>query len=130
MKDAAHIKPDATMYGYYSGMFQAGCSIWKDQGPKGLYAGYWSTLARDVPFAGLMVTCYEALKDVTEYGRQKYNGWMDALRRIWLIEGPKGLFRGSIPRVICCIKICRILSITHAKQNIFSELFHHTRFGS
>lgn len=29
-----------SMYGYYSGMFQAGCSIWKDQGPKGLYAGY------------------------------------------------------------------------------------------
>lgn len=25
---------------------------------------------------------------------------MDAFRRIWLIEGPKGLFRGSIPRVI------------------------------
>lgn len=40
MKDAAHLQSDATMYGYYSGMFQAGCSIWKDQGPKGLYAGY------------------------------------------------------------------------------------------
>ncbi|KAL4583357.1 hypothetical protein LXL04_007927 [Taraxacum kok-saghyz] len=58
MKDAAL---DSTMYAYYSGMFQAGCSIWKDKGPKGLYAGYWSTLVRDVPFAGLMVTCYEAL---------------------------------------------------------------------
>lgn len=30
----------------------------------------------------------------------RYNGWMDAFRRIWLIEGAKGLFRGSIPRVI------------------------------
>ena len=28
------------MYGYYNGIFHAGCSIWKEQGPKGLYAGY------------------------------------------------------------------------------------------
>lgn len=40
MKDAARLKSDASMYGYYSGMFQAGRSILKDQGPKGLYAGY------------------------------------------------------------------------------------------
>ncbi|KAJ0973990.1 hypothetical protein J5N97_015955 [Dioscorea zingiberensis] len=32
---------------------------------------YWSTLARDVPFAGLMVTFYEALKDLTDFGKQK-----------------------------------------------------------
>nr|CAB3501605.1 unnamed protein product [Digitaria exilis] len=60
------------MYGYYNGMFHAGCSIWRNHGLKGLYAGYWSTLARDVPFAGLMVTFYEALKELTEHGKTKY----------------------------------------------------------
>ncbi|KAM1477934.1 hypothetical protein ACFXTO_039714 [Malus domestica] len=29
---------------------------------------YWSTLARDVPFAGLMVMFYKGLKDLTELG--------------------------------------------------------------
>lgn len=147
MKDNISVKPGTQMYGYYTGIFQAGCSIWKEQGLKGLYAGYWSTLARDVPFAGLMVMFYEALKDVTEYGRQKwipnsswhvnssveglllgglaggfsaylttpldvvktrlqiqgsttrYNGWVDAIRNIWMAEGTKGMFRGSIPRI-------------------------------
>ncbi|OAY74546.1 putative mitochondrial carrier, partial [Ananas comosus] len=65
-------KPGAQMYGYYTGMVQAGYSIFKEHGLRGLYAGYWSTLARDVPFAGLMVTFYEALKDLTEFGKQKY----------------------------------------------------------
>ncbi|KAJ0973991.1 hypothetical protein J5N97_015956 [Dioscorea zingiberensis] len=37
----------------------------------GLRGKYWSTLARDVPFAGLMVTFYEALKDLTDFGKQK-----------------------------------------------------------
>ncbi|KAJ7956465.1 Mitochondrial carrier protein, expressed [Quillaja saponaria] len=64
--------PNAQTYGYYKGMLHAGCSIWKQQGLKGLYAGYWSTLARDVPFAGLMVVFYETLKDVTEYGKKKW----------------------------------------------------------
>ncbi|KAL6997167.1 hypothetical protein U1Q18_007290, partial [Sarracenia purpurea var. burkii] len=68
-------KPGMQMYGYYSGMFRAGSSILKEQGLKGLYAGYWSTLARDVPFAGLMVTFYEALKDLTEYGMKT---WMSS----------------------------------------------------
>ncbi|CAI9111821.1 OLC1v1012144C1 [Oldenlandia corymbosa var. corymbosa] len=71
MKDSARGKLGSPVYGYYSGLFQAGCSIWKEQGPKGLYAGYWSTLARDVPFAGLMVTFYEAFKNVTEHGLQR-----------------------------------------------------------
>ncbi|XP_010259899.1 PREDICTED: uncharacterized mitochondrial carrier YMR166C isoform X2 [Nelumbo nucifera] len=72
IKENACKKSGVQMYSYYSGMLQAGFSIWKEQGMKGLYAGYWSTLARDVPFAGLMVTFYEALKDLTEYGKQKW----------------------------------------------------------
>ncbi|XP_008794194.2 mitochondrial substrate carrier family protein E isoform X1 [Phoenix dactylifera] len=148
MKGNVSQKSGIQMYGYYTGMFQAGHSIWKEQGLKGLYAGYWSTLARDVPFAGLMVTFYEALKDLTEHGRQKfipdadlhisssfeglllgglaggfsaylttpldviktrmqvqgstmrYNGWLDAFRRIWADEGLNGMFKGSVPRIM------------------------------
>lgn len=36
--------PGAPMYNYYNGMFHAGCSIWRDHGLKGLYAGYWHCL--------------------------------------------------------------------------------------
>ncbi|KAK7304687.1 hypothetical protein VNO77_42573 [Canavalia gladiata] len=72
VKDGIAIKPGAQIYGYYTGMFHAGCSIWKTQGLKGLYAGYLSTLARDIPFAGLMVMFYEALKDASEYGKQRW----------------------------------------------------------
>ncbi|XP_051115782.1 uncharacterized protein LOC127240950 [Andrographis paniculata] len=147
-KDGLGAGHGVNMYGYYSGMLQAGCSIWKEQGLKGLYAGYWSTLARDVPFAGLMVTFYEAFKKTTEYGKQKlfpssdfhvnssveglllgglagglsaylttpldvvktrlqvqgtatrYNGWIDALSKIWLGEGIPGMFKGAVPRIM------------------------------
>ncbi|KAK8657733.1 hypothetical protein V6N13_035957 [Hibiscus sabdariffa] len=122
MKDKMRMKSGAQMYGYYTGMFQAGCSIWKEQGLKGLYAGYGSTLARDVPFAGLMVMFYEALKDLSEKGRQKWapNFHADStfeglvlgglagdykfrdhlqVSKIWKTEGPKGMFRGSVPRI-------------------------------
>ncbi|KAL3637892.1 hypothetical protein CASFOL_018340 [Castilleja foliolosa] len=70
-REGSRAKHGTHMYGYYSGMIQAGCSIWKEQGLKGLYAGYWSTLARDVPFAGLMVTFYESFKNVAQYGNHK-----------------------------------------------------------
>ncbi|XP_078437219.1 mitochondrial substrate carrier family protein [Wolffia australiana] len=65
--NAMNLKQNPTqkhMYCYYTGMFQAGRSIFREHGLRGLYAGYWSTLARDVPFAGLMVTFYEAFKDL------------------------------------------------------------------
>ncbi|XP_042015798.1 S-adenosylmethionine carrier 1, chloroplastic/mitochondrial-like [Salvia splendens] len=70
VKEGSQEKLGMPTYGYYPGMFQAGHSIWKEQGLRGLYAGYWSTLARDVPFAGLMVTFYEAFKTMSQYGRQ------------------------------------------------------------
>ncbi|KAJ4824077.1 hypothetical protein Tsubulata_037629 [Turnera subulata] len=147
MKEEMAMNSGKQMYGYYTGMFHAGSSILKEQGAKGLYAGYGSTLARDVPFAGLMVVFYEALKDFTEYGKKqwipsmdqhinssmeglvlgglagglsaylttpldvvktrlqvqgptvRYKGWFDAVHRISMIEGIKGFFRGSIPRI-------------------------------
>lgn len=40
MKNGIAIKPGTQIYDYYTGMFHAGCSIWKAQGLKGLYAGY------------------------------------------------------------------------------------------
>jgi hypothetical protein len=40
MKNGIAIKPGAEIYDYYKGMFHAGCSIWRTQGFKGLYAGY------------------------------------------------------------------------------------------
>lgn len=40
VKDSIAIKSGTQIYGYYTGMFHAGCSIWKTQGVKGLYAGY------------------------------------------------------------------------------------------
>ncbi|KAE8732072.1 hypothetical protein F3Y22_tig00002237pilonHSYRG00170 [Hibiscus syriacus] len=38
MNDQLRMKSGEQMYGYYTGMFQVGCSIWKEQGLKGLYA--------------------------------------------------------------------------------------------
>ncbi|GAV64414.1 Mito_carr domain-containing protein [Cephalotus follicularis] len=73
VKDNIRMKPSAQLSGYYEELFQDGCSIYKAHGLKGLYAGYCSTLARDVPFAGLMVMFYEALKELTDYGKQKWN---------------------------------------------------------
>lgn len=71
MEGSAKQKSGMEIFGYYTGIFQAGHSIFKQQGMKGLYAGYWSTLARDVPFAGLMVTFYEAFRDLTKYSKQR-----------------------------------------------------------
>lgn len=34
------------------------------------------------------------------YCTHRYNGWLDAIRTVWMTEGTKGMFRGSIPRVI------------------------------
>ncbi|GAB4860876.1 hypothetical protein Ancab_036036 [Ancistrocladus abbreviatus] len=169
--------PGVQMYGYYTGMFNAGCSIWKEQGPRGLYAGYWSTLARDVPFAGLMVTFYEALKNLNEYGKKRwipnsdcnvsssleglllggiagglsayvttpldviktrlqvqgsnlrYNGWLDAIHRTWMIEGVKGMFRGSIPRILWYVPASALtfMAVEFLRDNFNKELENDNR---
>lgn len=56
MKDNISMKPSNQMYGYYTGMFQAGCSILKEQGLKGLYAGYISKLNSPI-FKGVIFSC-------------------------------------------------------------------------
>ncbi|XP_050226035.1 uncharacterized protein LOC126675436 isoform X2 [Mercurialis annua] len=175
VKDSIGAKSSGQMYGYYTGMLHAGRSILKAQGPRGLYAGYWSTLARDVPFAGLMVMFYEALKDMTEYGKKKwipnadrfihssveglvlgglaggfsaylttpldviktrlqvqgstirYNGWLDAIQRIWRIEGVKGMFRGSIPRISWYIPAS---ALTFMAVEFLREQFNDNRDSS
>ncbi|KAL6584134.1 hypothetical protein OROMI_003423 [Orobanche minor] len=30
----------------------------------------------------------------------RYNGWLDALYKVWHAEGVKGMFRGGIPRLV------------------------------
>lgn len=168
LKDHASQNSGIQIYDYYTGMFQAGRSIWKQHGLKGLYAGYWSTLARDVPFAGLMVTFYEALKigkqrllpssdlhfsstfegfllgglaggcsaylttplDVIKTRLQvqgstiRYNGWLDALRKIWLAEGLNGMFRGSVPRVIWYVPASALtfMAVEFLRDNFNSKL--------
>jgi hypothetical protein len=30
----------------------------------------------------------------------RYNGWLDAITKTWTSEGVRGLFKGSVPRII------------------------------
>ncbi|KAJ7517679.1 hypothetical protein O6H91_21G034900 [Diphasiastrum complanatum] len=57
---------------YYSGLFHATRFILKHEGWKGLYAGFFSTLARDVPFAGFQIMFYEAFREAVERGHRKW----------------------------------------------------------
>lgn len=58
LKESARVQPGIGMYGYYSGMFQAGSSIWKEQGLKGLYAGYFPKSVNHVRcLFPLYITC-------------------------------------------------------------------------
>lgn len=67
IREGSRAKNGKYMYGYYSGMFQAGCSIWKEQGVKGLYAGYIlsysSTSTRCLKSAYLLTAVYYYLVD-------------------------------------------------------------------
>ncbi|KAL2651610.1 hypothetical protein R1flu_019738 [Riccia fluitans] len=52
---------------YYSGVLSAAKHILRNEGVQGLYAGYFSTLARDVPFAGFQIMFYEAFRKGVEW---------------------------------------------------------------
>lgn len=58
---------------YYTGMLHAGRVVLKYEGVGGLYAGYLSTLARDVPFAGFQIMLYEGMRAATVYGRRNWS---------------------------------------------------------
>ncbi|CAK9232077.1 unnamed protein product [Sphagnum troendelagicum] len=62
----------ATPAVYYSGAFHAGRVILRQEGLTGLYAGYFSTLVRDVPFAGLQIMLYEAMRASMVYGQEQW----------------------------------------------------------
>ncbi|KAG0557139.1 hypothetical protein KC19_11G105200 [Ceratodon purpureus] len=57
---------------YYTGLLHAGRVVFKYEGFSGLYAGYLSTLARDVPFAGFQIMLYEGMRKATVYGRRNW----------------------------------------------------------
>ena len=72
-RDSVPVKPRGDMYGYYTGMFQAGSSILKEQGPKGLYAGYVNLLYIIIDanwisfFKGLMLLSFLFLWQILVY---------------------------------------------------------------
>ncbi|KAH9557752.1 hypothetical protein CY35_07G101200 [Sphagnum magellanicum] len=73
----------ATPAVYYSGAFHAGRVILRQEGLTGLYAGYFSTLVRDVPFAGLQIMLYEAMRASMVYGKEQW-GSSKALQPVGL----------------------------------------------
>lgn len=58
---------------YYRSFFHAALSIIRQEGFRGLYTGFGPTLARDVPFAGLMIVFYEGLAQCVRSGEQTTN---------------------------------------------------------
>ncbi|KAF9624217.1 hypothetical protein IFM89_008155, partial [Coptis chinensis] len=109
-------KSGSQMYAYYTGMFQAGGSIFREQGLRGLYAGYWSTLARDIPFTGLMFSkprgfktgCLAIVIDGHAWEKasnveELYHNGLPYGIMILSCHRYNGLFRGSVPRIRWCI---------------------------
>ncbi|BBM99553.1 solute carrier family 25 (mitochondrial S-adenosylmethionine transporter), member 26 [Marchantia polymorpha subsp. ruderalis] len=56
---------------YYTGVFSAAKHILRHEGVHGLYAGYFSTLARDVPFAGFQIMFYEAFREAVVWNHAR-----------------------------------------------------------
>ena len=56
----------------------------------------------------------------------RYTGWWDAITKIWKIEGAKGMFRGSVPRIIWYIPASALtfMAVEFLRDSFKSGLDH------
>eukprot|EP00850_Spirogloea_muscicola_P003988 SM000016S01976 [mRNA] locus=s16:987099:989960:+ [translate_table: standard] len=79
-------------YPYYRSTWHAFTTIARQEGIHGLFAGYFSTLARDVPFAGLQIMLYEVFKGLhaRNEGYGRWLGSKSSLVEEFVIGGTAG----------------------------------------
>ncbi|MCO5607385.1 hypothetical protein L7F22_061581 [Adiantum nelumboides] len=58
---------------YYRSFLHAARCIVREEGYKGLFTGFGSTIGRDIPFAGLMIVFYEGLAEIIKSGKDPTN---------------------------------------------------------
>lgn len=54
----------------------------------------------------------------------RYNGWFDAIHSIWRVEGAKGMFRGSVPRITWYVPAAALtfMAVEFLRDNFNEEL--------
>ena len=58
----------------------------------------------------------------------RYKGWLDAVQRIWVSEGAKGMFRGSIPRIIWYVPASALtfMAVEFLRENFNGKLLNNS----
>lgn len=69
-------------------------------------------------------------KRLTSLYSYRYSSWLDAVYRIWLAEGAKGMFRGSIPRITWYIPASALtfMTVEFLRQNFGQKLNDNSDF--